>query len=599
VSLTESDQKAIAQRYPIATVIFHTVCVLLVLATALILAATQVAAASRLTTSGHQAVSVASIGCTQSELAAALAAGGSITFNCGPGSHSILINAPLVVTTNASIDGADQITASGQNMTSLFQIQPGATLTLTHLTVTKGFANADGGAIQVSSGGSLVIDNCTFSDNHASDAWSGGAIMSRGVLKVSNSTFDNNSAGNGGALNPRDGSSTTDIRNTLFQQNYTTNTTNGWGGAMLVWVGASVTVKDSQFISNTANSGSFLSSTIDRGGAVYVTSSSYLGIDNSQFAGNSAFFGGALYVDQDGFMTLNGSDLHDNSIGVFDGTQGGGAIYNAGILLADNDQLHDNHADGGGGAIDNVGPGNLLIQNSALRHNFASSGAAIETNGNATVLTTTLTDNIAELYGGAIDAEDRTDVSKELTVKASTLSGNSASLEGGAIEAEMHVALTNVTISGNTGPAAVEQYTRPIELANVTIAKNKGLGLHASPTLQMSNTLLAYNTGGNCSAPLVGTLLTSLSTDMTCSLLGGHDGVSLELSPLGNHGGPTLTHMIAPGSPAQDHGGFCPVTDQRGFPRTGLTAGLACDIGAVERQEGEPFGYVFLPLLKR
>jgi hypothetical protein len=135
----------------------------------------------------------------------------------------------------------------------------------------------------------------------------------------------------------------------------------------------------------------------------------------------------------------------------------------------------------------------------------------------------------------------------------------------------------------------------------VTLARNngKGLNLQDSPTLQLGNTLFAYNAGGNCTAPLAGALLTSLSTDMTCSLLNGHDGVSQELSPLGNYGGSTLTHMIAPGSPAQDHGGFCPATDQRGLPRTGLTAGLACDIGAVERQDGEPFGLVFVPLVRR
>jgi hypothetical protein len=75
--------------------------------------------------------------------------------------------------------------------------------------------------------------------------------------------------------------------------------------------------------------------------------------------------------------------------------------------------------------------------------------------------------------------------------------------------------------------------------------------------------------------------------------------VSLELSPLGSYGGSTRTHMIASGSPAQDHGGFCPPTDQRGLPRTGPTAGLACDIGAVERQAGEPFALEFLPLVKR
>jgi predicted outer membrane repeat protein len=422
-----------------------------------------------------------------------------------------------------------------------------------------------GGAIRLSSGGSLTIDSCTFSDNHAGDAWSGGAIMSRGALKVSNSTFDHNSAGNGGALNPRDGSSSTDIRNTLFQSNYTTNLTNGWGGA------------------------------------VYVTSTSSLTVENSQFAGNSAYFGGALYADQDGLLAVNSSNLHNNSIGIFDGTQGGGAIYNAGILLADTDQLHDNHADGAGGAIDNVGSGSLLVQNAVLSHNFAEGGGAIETDGNATNLTTTLSDNIAELQGGAIRASDQTDVSKALTVKASTLNGNRATLAGGAIESEMQLALTNVTISGNYGPEVIDHFGRPVALTNVTLAQNtgEGLSLHASPPLQLSNTLLVHNAGGNCAAPLTGMLLTSLSTDMTCFLLNGRDGVSLELSPLGNYGSPTLTHMIASGSPAQDRGGFCPPIDQGGFPRTGPTAGLACDIGAVERQDGEPFGWVFVPLVRR
>jgi predicted outer membrane repeat protein len=255
--------------------------------------------------------------CTQTALATALAAGGGIASNCGPGPHNILFDTPLLVTTTATIDGAGQITVSGQNSTTVFLIQSGAALTLTHLTVTKGFAGTDGGAIRIAAGGSLVSDSSTFTDNHAGSAWSGGAILSRGALKISNSTFDHNSAGNGGALNPRDGTSSTDIRNTRFMSNSTTNATNGWGGAMLVWVGAAVTVEDSQFISNTANSGNFASSTINRGGAVFVTSSSSLTVDNSQFAGNSANFGGALYVDASGSLTVTGSNLHDNVIGVF------------------------------------------------------------------------------------------------------------------------------------------------------------------------------------------------------------------------------------------------------------------------------------------
>src|SRR5438132_698980 len=122
----------------------------LILTTAVMLAATQLAASRPPAASADRAGSAAAIGCTQAELAAALAAGGSISFNCGPGPHSILFNTPLLVTTTASIDGGDQITASGQNITSLFLIQPGAALTLTHLTVTKGFANNDGGAVRIS-----------------------------------------------------------------------------------------------------------------------------------------------------------------------------------------------------------------------------------------------------------------------------------------------------------------------------------------------------------------------------------------------------------------------------------------------------------------
>src|SRR5260221_2303227 len=60
--------------------------------------------------------------CTQSALATALAVGGSITFNCGPGPHNILLDTPLVVTTTAVIDGAGQITVSGPNSTTLLLI---------------------------------------------------------------------------------------------------------------------------------------------------------------------------------------------------------------------------------------------------------------------------------------------------------------------------------------------------------------------------------------------------------------------------------------------------------------------------------------------
>ena len=80
---------------------------------------------------------------------------------------------------------------------------------------------------------------------------------------------------------------------------------------------------------------------------------------------------------------------------------------------------------------------------------------------------------------------------------------------------------------------------------------------------------------------------------------GGGTPLNPNLGALTNNGGPTLTHIPLPGSFAIDNGtnAGCPVTDQRGQPRP---AGLACDVGAVERQGFDfPFRYLYLPLIRK
>src|SRR5438477_10299835 len=289
--------------------------------------------------------------------------GGILTFQIG--TAIIVLQSPGVlptITVPCTIDGGGTITISGANQFRIFNLNfsIAGTVTLKNLTLTKAFVFGDGGAIgNATALGTLVIDNCHFLNNLADSPHSGGAIWSIGPLTITNSEFAGNQAGNGGALFPRFGNAIVNITNCSFHDNSTTNTTNGWGGAMLIWDGAQVIVHNSQFFNNMAKSGDFSSSTIDRGGAVYVTANSTFTADASQFYGNSAFFGGALYVDPGGNLTVTNSDLHNNTIGVFDGTQGGGAIYNRGTLVVDTDQLHDNHADGAGGAISNVSPGSI------------------------------------------------------------------------------------------------------------------------------------------------------------------------------------------------------------------------------------------------
>ena len=63
------------------------------------------------------------------------------------------------------------------------------------------------------------------------------------------------------------------------------------------------------------------------------------------------------------------------------------------------------------------------------------------------------------------------------------------------------------------------------------------------------------------------------------------NAVDPRLGPLGDNGGPTLTHLPRLGSPALDQGSLaCPPADQRGVARP---QGAACDLGAVERQAAD------------
>ena len=70
------------------------------------------------------------------------------------------------------------------------------------------------------------------------------------------------------------------------------------------------------------------------------------------------------------------------------------------------------------------------------------------------------------------------------------------------------------------------------------------------------------------------------------------------LSPLGNYGGPTQTHIPLAGSPAIDHGNNadCLDVDQRGQHRP---VNGTCDVGAVERQLVDFSYFVNLPLILR
>ena len=155
-------------------------------------------------------------------------------------------------------------------------------------------------------------------------------------------------------------------------------------------------------------------------------------------------------------------------------------------------------------------------------------------------------------------------------------------IHGGGIHNHGIMTLTNVTITGNEaqpdgGGGLWNAGTAT--LVNVTIAGNSaptdsGGGIGGAP-LTLTNTIVANNTGGNCTPTL------SISGSNNLQFPGTTCGATI----------PTADPMLGPltagvyplqaGSPAIDTGtnAGCPPTDELGTARP---QGAACDIGAFE-----------------
>ena len=143
-------------------------------------------------------------------------------------------------------------------------------------------------------------------------------------------------------------------------------------------------------------------------------------------------------------------------------------------------------------------------------------------------------------------------------ISNSTLSGNSAGLEGGGIYSAGASILTHMTVVGNT-------------------AVDAG-GIVDGSLLQLYNSILSDNTGGDCSGSLNANL-GNLIRDNSCN----HDGLTNDPKLLLLAGSPTY-YLPQEGSPAIDaaDADYCLPLDQRGIDRLPDT----CDIGAAEHQAG-------------
>jgi hypothetical protein len=259
--------------------------------------------------------------CTSAAVVAAVAAGGIITFSCGPGPVTIAMTATAkVVNTSAQVvlDGGGLVTLSGGGARRIFYMD---TCDQAQIWTTSHCNNQP--TPQVS------LQNLTFADGNSTgqivDGGGGGAVFVRGGrVKVVNSRFTGNRCD---ATGPDLG-------------------------------GAAVRVLDQS-----------------AGLPVYVT--------NSSFSGGICSNGGALSSIGVSWVVLNSSFTGNKAIGTganpaANGTPGGGS---GGAIYADGNQytvtvsgsvIKGNHANAGGGAIfyvSNDRTGTLAIDHSQLSAN--------------------------------------------------------------------------------------------------------------------------------------------------------------------------------------------------------------------------------------
>jgi hypothetical protein len=480
-------------------------------------------------------------------------AGGTVVFNCG-GAATINFTSVKTVDLPTTIDGAGQITLSGGNSTQLFLVDTGDELTLRGLTLTLGYSPGDGGAIE--NNGTLNIENSTIQDSNA--VGSGGAIVSYGPLSISDSTLEGNRAANAGAIYPRFPAATTTIVNSNLVDNHATSTTDGWGGAILAWDGANVTIYGGTIAGNSARVGG--------------------GIHN-RFANSTIILRGVLVLGNQTKANTLTADL------------AGGGIYNGpGTVTVEKSVFGDNDAAWTGGGIYSSG-GVVAINDSTFTRNTAlADGGAMSNAGNATV--------------------------------KGTLFRNNSSVSGSTVSNWSELLMQNVTFSGNTvrekavfinyGEAVIQNTTFSDNLDETGQPGASQILQWSQQPLRLKNVVLKVFVGGfggfNCSASTFAgdAPITSdgfnVSDDTRCSAYftnaGDKNNTDPKLGPLADNGGPTLTHLPLPGSPLID-GGQCIVgltTDQRGVARP---QGGACDVGAVEVRPEDQAKKLFLPSLGR
>ena len=496
-------------------------------------------------------------GSLRQAILAANAAGSvdTITFQAGL-TGTIQLVGELDISDDVTITGpgAAAITVDAQGNSVVFDVYnpvDNIVVTISGLTVTGGYGFGNGGGI-TTDGENLTLADMVITENLGAE---GGGVFARdAILTISDSTISENTALYGAGGGVFSDSTILTITGTQFIHN---SVEEGFGGGLAVGgEGGSATITGSVFDDNQAGAGA---------GIGLNAKNTPVAIVDTTLTGNDAsFVGGGLAM---GMSNDDPADL---------------------VTITDSTISGNTAAYGGGGGIFFYGPydasSRLRVDRSTISGNDGGEGGGV------------LIRNSSHDYFGDYD------VTHSVTISDSTISGNRAlGLDRPGPYYDLLAAGGGVFVAMQDNDAYGGVDTLAVTLANSTIAGNTGAeggGVYEhifnDAVITLDHTIVGDNTAASLGPDIRGSVDANWSlveNTGAASLTGANNvtGADPQLSPLADNGGPTLTQMIAPTSPAHNAGnpafGTTPAVDQRGRPRI---SGTKIDIGAVERQTSLP-----------
>ena len=370
------------------------------------------------------------------------------------------------------MDDAEVIGLTFQNADVIWEgaaIYADSSLTVRDSIFLNNHSDVEGGAIDFSGDEVAIVTGSTFIGNSAQE---GGAInVDHDLDLVADSTFTDNETTNGwgGAILVVDDVYDKDVdgESGLIDNIFSNNSAEDSGGPVYVGSGGAVYVGDT-FLNSDVSGNTFSGNMSHRNGGALFVSGVFSGslMSKNTFKGNAAglnqdggaFFldardGGAFFLDAD---FENGSQMIDN---VFSGNTAGddgGAVMlfwdmDEGTLISGNtfsnnkaDLDNDNNGEGGGLQIDDWLGG--TITNNRFLNNEAGYGGGLyseDLTGTAVITMNTFRSNVATTDGGGIWLDDNGFDSSELAIfTKNSFWGNRASDNGGAL----YLSFTNTEV---------------------------------------------------------------------------------------------------------------------------------------------------------